>query len=62
MITLFQFAVLALIVVSFAMVVGVPVAFATPNGWAGTKNLVFSGAAVWFLLIFAVGILNSFVS
>ena len=62
MILLFQLAVFALIAVSFAMVVGVPVVFASPDGWTGSKNLVFSGAGVWFLLIFTVGILNSFVS
>jgi photosystem II PsbZ protein len=62
MIILFQFAVFSLIAVSFAMVIGVPVAFASPNGWTSNKNLVFSGAAVWIFLIFAVGILNSFVS
>lgn len=62
MILLFQFAVFSLIAVSFAMVIGVPVIFASPNGWASTKNLVFSGAAVWIFLIFFVGILNSFVS
>ena len=58
---LFQLAVFALIAVSFAMVVGVPVVFASPNGWTSTKNLVFSGAAAWIFLIFFVGILNSFV-
>jgi photosystem II PsbZ protein len=58
---LFQFAVFSLIAVSFAMVVGVPVAFASPNGWTSNKNLVFSGAAIWTFLIFSVGLLNSFV-
>jgi len=62
MIALFQLAVLALIAVSFVLVVGVPVVFATPNGWSSTKGLVFSGAGLWIFLIFFVGILNSFVS
>jgi photosystem II PsbZ protein len=62
MIVLFQFAVFSLIAVSFAMVIGVPVAFASPDGWASSKNLVFSGATLWAFLIFSVGILNSFVS
>jgi len=61
MILLFQFALFTLIALSFAMVVGVPVVFASPNGWSSTKNLVFSGGALWVFLVFLVGILNSFV-
>ena len=64
MIPIFQLAVFGLIAVSFAMVVGVPVIFASPNGWTGSngKNLVFGGGLTWFLLVFLVGILNSFIS
>jgi photosystem II PsbZ protein len=61
MLLIFQLALFALIVVSFLLVVGVPVAFATPEGWSDNKGTVFSGVGVWFLLVFAVGILNSFV-
>jgi photosystem II PsbZ protein len=56
-----QTALLALIVVSFALVVGVPVVFASPNGWTENKRVVFSGLSLWFLLVFTVGIFNSFV-
>jgi photosystem II PsbZ protein len=56
-----QATLLALIFVSFALVVGVPVVFASPNGWTENKGVVFSGLSVWFLLVFAVGIFNSFV-
>ena len=62
MIILFQFAVFAFITISFAMVVGVPLAFATPDGWSTSKGLVFSGAGAWIFLVFLVGILNSFVN
>ena len=58
---LFQAAVFGLIAVSFALVVGVPYTFALPNGWVNGKNLIFSGLGIWFLLVFAVGVLNSFV-
>jgi len=58
---LFQFTVFALLAVSFLLVVGVPFAFAYPTGWAENKNTIFSGVGLWFLLVFAVGILNSFV-
>ena len=62
MIALFQLAVFAFIAVSFALVIGVPVVFASPTGWAASKNLIFSGAGLWVFLVFFVGILNSFVS
>nr|ALO21408.1 Z protein of photosystem II [Golenkinia longispicula] len=61
MTSILQIALLALIVVSFALVVGVPVVFASPNAWAENKRLVFSGLSLWVLLVFTVGICNSFV-
>lgn len=56
-----QLSLFALILLSFALIIGVPVVFATPNGWAENKRLVFSGVSVWLLLVFAIGIFNSFV-
>lgn len=61
MLLIFQLALFALIVVSFLLVIGVPVVFATPEGWSDNKGTLFSGIGIWFLLVFAVGILNSFV-
>jgi photosystem II PsbZ protein len=61
MLAIFQLALFALIAVSFLLVIGVPVVFATPEGWSDNKGVVFSGVGIWFLLVFAVGILNSFV-
>lgn len=61
MTSILQVSLLALILVSFALVVGVPVVFASPNGWTENKGVVFSGLSLWFLLVFAVGIFNSFV-
>lgn len=61
MTVLFQLTLFAFIVLSFALVVGVPVVFAAPDGWTDYKGTVFSGLGLWFLLVFAVGILNSFV-
>lgn len=58
---IFQLSLFALIAVSFLLVIGVPVVFASPNGWTANKRTVFSGLGIWFLLVFAVGILNSFV-
>ena len=61
MTSILQLALFALIVTSFALVVGVPVVFASPNGWTENKGLVFSGLSVWLLLVFTVGVFNSFV-
>jgi photosystem II PsbZ protein len=61
MTSILQLALFALIVVSFGLVVGVPVVFASPNGWTENKGLVFSGLSIWLLLVFTVGVFNSFV-
>nr|YP_010448206.1 photosystem II protein Z [Symbiochloris sp. SG-2018]UTQ75687.1 photosystem II protein Z [Symbiochloris sp. SG-2018] len=57
----FQLTLFGLIALSFLLVVGVPVVFASPNGWTENKSAVFSGVGLWVILVFAVGILNSFV-
>ena len=58
---IFQLTLFAFVMLSFLLVVGVPVVFASPDGWTQYKGPVFSGVGLWFLLVFAVGILNSFV-
>jgi photosystem II PsbZ protein len=58
---LFQIALAALVIMSFAMVVGVPVAYASPQNWEQSKRLIFLGSGVWFILVLAVGALNYFV-
>jgi photosystem II PsbZ protein len=57
----FQASLLALIVFSFALVIGVPVVFALPNGWNENKNYILIGSAAWAGLVFLVGTLNYFV-
>nr|YP_010700301.1 photosystem II protein Z [Euglena undulata]WCH63445.1 photosystem II protein Z [Euglena undulata] len=54
----FQASLLALIAFSFLMVVGVPVVFASPNGWNENKNFVLLGSVAWVSLVIIVGILN----
>jgi photosystem II PsbZ protein len=61
MASIFQLTLFALILFSFVLVVGVPVVFALPNGWTENKRIVLSGLGLWILLVFVVGILNSFV-
>jgi photosystem II PsbZ protein len=61
MLLAFQLVLFALVALSFLLVVGVPVTFASPENWSRSKGFVLLGTGVWFLLVFAVGILNSFV-
>jgi photosystem II PsbZ protein len=58
---LFQITLAALVFLSFIMVIGVPVAYASPQNWEQSKRLIFVGSGAWILLVFAVGILNFFV-
>jgi photosystem II PsbZ protein len=55
---LFQFALIALVLVSFVMVVGVPVAYASPQNWEQSKRLILVGSFVWVALVLLVGGLN----
>ncbi len=54
----FKLALVGLVLVSFAMVVGVPVAYASPQNWDQSKRLIFLGSGVWVLLVILVGVLN----
>lgn len=54
----FQIALLALVVVSFVMVIGVPVAYALPQNWDQSKRLILLGSIVWGVLVVIVGSLN----
>jgi photosystem II PsbZ protein len=58
---LFQFALAALVIMSFIMVVAVPVAYASPRNWEQSKRLILLGSGVWTLLVLVVGGLNYFV-
>lgn len=58
---LFQLALFALVALSFVMVVGVPVAYATPQNWDQSKRLLWLGSGVWIVLVLLVAVLNSFV-
>ncbi|MEO0969243.1 MAG: photosystem II reaction center protein PsbZ [Cyanobacteria bacterium J06639_18] len=58
---LFQISLLALVALSFVMVIGVPVAYATPQNWVESKKLLWIGSGVWVILVVLVGILNFFV-
>ncbi len=55
---LFQLALVALVFLSFALVVGVPVAYATPQNWGESKRLLWIGSIAWFGLVIVIGVLN----
>jgi photosystem II PsbZ protein len=58
---LFQLALLALVVLSFVLVVGAPVALASPQNWDQSRRLLLLGSGIWAVLVIVVGLLNSFV-
>lgn len=58
---IFQIALTALVLFSFLMVVGVPVAYASPQNWDQAKPLLYVGSGVWAILVILVGVLNFFV-
>ena len=58
---LFQLTLTALVLFSFVMVIGVPVAYASPQNWDQSKTLIFLGSGVWVVLVVLVAILNFFV-
>ncbi|MDJ0615948.1 MAG: photosystem II reaction center protein PsbZ [Calothrix sp. MO_192.B10] len=58
---IFQVALLALVLLSFVMVIGVPVAYATPQNWIESKKFLWIGSIAWGILVIVVGILNFFV-
>jgi photosystem II PsbZ protein len=55
---IFQFSLLALVVMSFVMVVGVPVAYASPQNWDQSKRLLWLGSGLWIILVLVVATLN----
>ena len=58
MIVILQLLVGVLILVSFAMVVAVPVILATPGEWEKSQSIVWSGAGLWSALVIITGIFN----
>lgn len=58
MIVVFNLALFALVLLSFVMIVGVPVAYAAPQNWDRSKQLLFVGSGAWTILVVVVGVLN----
>lgn len=58
MVIVFDLALFALVLLSFVMIVGVPVAYAAPQNWDRSKSLLFLGSGIWGILVVVVGVLN----
>ncbi|EPS73508.1 hypothetical protein M569_01289 [Genlisea aurea] len=58
MLLVFQASILLLILLSFFLVVAVPVFAASPNGWNENKNLLLIASVVWTILVLIIGVLN----
>lgn len=58
---LFQLTLALLVLFSFVMVIGVPVAYASPQNWEQSKTLIYLGSGVWTILVVLVAVLNFFV-
>ena len=59
MVSILQLFVLLLIIVSFALVVAVPVILVTPGEWEKSQSIVWSGCGVWSALVILTGIFNT---
>lgn len=57
----FQGSIISLIILSFLMVLAVPVIFASPTEWDNKKKIFTIISSLWIILIFLVGILSNFV-
>lgn len=55
---IFDLALLALVILSFVLVVGVPVAYASGENWDQSRQLIWLGSIVWVSLVLVVGALN----
>jgi photosystem II PsbZ protein len=55
---IFDLALLVLVVLSFVLVVGVPVAYASGQNWEQSKRLIWLGSIVWIALVLVVASLN----
>jgi photosystem II PsbZ protein len=52
----------ALVLFSFAMIVAVPVLYASPQNFDQSKKLLYLGSGVWTILVVVVGVLNFLVA
>nr|YP_010471084.1 photosystem II protein Z [Synarthrophyton patena]UVF62913.1 photosystem II protein Z [Synarthrophyton patena] len=57
-----QLLVIGLIILSIISVIFMPITLASPGQWEKSKNLVFTGAGIWSILVIITGIANLFIA
>nr|YP_009394584.1 photosystem II protein Z [Vertebrata thuyoides]ARW63146.1 photosystem II protein Z [Vertebrata thuyoides] len=57
-----QLLVLALVILSTILVIGIPVILASPGQWEKSKNLIYTSIGIWVGIIIITGVLNSFIA
>ncbi|NEP54862.1 MAG: photosystem II core protein PsbZ [Moorea sp. SIO3C2] len=57
-----QILILALVILSIILVVGIPVTLASPGKWEKSKGLIYTSIGVWVGLVIVTGIINSFIA
>ena len=55
-----QFLVFGLIIVSIISIIFMPITLASPGEWEKSKNLVYTGAGIWSILVIITGLANIF--
>jgi photosystem II PsbZ protein len=58
LVILFNLLLAVFVVLSFIMIVAVPVALASPQNWDQSKRLILLGSGAWGVLVVLVGTLN----
>ena len=58
MIEIVQVFVILLIIISFTLLIGVPVILATPGEWETSQNIIWSGAGLWSTLVLVLKIFS----
>nr|YP_010619502.1 photosystem II protein Z [Xiphosiphonia pinnulata]WAX03515.1 photosystem II protein Z [Xiphosiphonia pinnulata] len=61
MILFVELLVLALVMLSIILVVGIPVTLASPGQWEKSKKLIYTSIGIWVGLIIITGVINSFI-
>nr|YP_009589147.1 photosystem II protein Z [Corallina ferreyrae]QBL75663.1 photosystem II protein Z [Corallina ferreyrae] len=57
-----QLLVFGLILLSIVFVVLMPVTLASPGEWEKSKNIIYTGAGIWSILVIITGLANLFVA
>lgn len=57
-----QILVFGLIVLSIIFVIFMPVTLASPGEWEKSKNLIYTGASIWSILVIITGLANLFIA